>query len=131
MHAALAFRLRRVEGREVDLPVEDVEVHLVEGGRGLRDLLVGERDARNRRGQRRRRDHDVAGEGVDHRLGGGETEGVGQRGDLDESLALGDLAARGDGRVGQALQRAGRAGQRRFARVQAGSEIVDRKIGHL
>ena len=70
------------------------------------------------------------GEGVEVGFGRRQAERPREVGDLDERLALGDLAARRDDAIVQALQRAGGTGQRALAGVQPAGEIVQNKIGN-
>jgi len=115
---------RRIDSREIDVAVERVEIGLLDGRDRARDLVVDEPDAGDAAG--RGRDRDAAGEAVERRLRRRKTEGVREICDLNERLALLDLAARRDDAVVEPLERAGRRRQPGLARVQAGGEIVDK-----
>ena len=96
---------------------------------GVGNRLVDQPDAGNAASLARRRAASRR-ESVEVGLGRRQAESPGQIGDLDERLAFGDLAAGRDDAIVQSLQRAGGAGQRALARVQAAGEIVDNEIGH-
>jgi len=115
---------RRIDSREIDVAVERVEIGLLDGRDRARDLVVDEPDAGDAAG--RGRDRDAAGKAVERRLRRRKTEGVREICDLNERLALLDLAARRDDAVVEPLERAGRRRQPGLARVQAGGEIVDK-----
>ena len=115
---------RRIDSREIDVAVERVEIGLLDGRDRARDLVVGEPDAGDAAG--RGRDRDAAGEAVERRFRRRKTKGVREICDLNERLALLDLAARRDDAVVEPLERAGRRRQPGLARVQAGGEIVDK-----